>query len=728
MIGYHGAILAAGLLLTAMTGVMVQSREAAQGQPATVPAGDPPAVAFTTDILPILTKAGCNSGACHGAAIGQGGFRLSLLGYDPQQDYLAITREQAGRRIDLASPRDSLLLRKPDRSLPHKGGLKLDDDSADHAALATWIAAGAPYGPADLQVAAVQVAPDEVVLPAVGKTVELSVKARLSDGRTIDATRHALYTPNDSAVADVSDAGLITLKRRGVTSIMVRFGGQVAAVRVAVPMRDEPLPDVDPAFVPRNEIDRAVYLELQRLGIPPSPAADDAVFLRRVCLDLTGRLPTPAEARIFLARPSTRESREALIDDLLARPEMADLWTMRLGQLLQVDSVRVGGGPSLVYYRWLHEQVRNNRPFDQVVHELLTAHGDGMIVGPVNFHRLKDDPRDMAELVAGKLLGVRLACARCHAHPFAAWTQDDYCGFAALFARTAQSGTRVTLSKRGELLHPKTALPVTPRLLGATSPVRDDASDRRASLAAWMTSRENPMLARVTVNRVWRHMTGRGVVEPVDDLRPTNPPSSPMLLDTLTNLFIASGYDLRYLIRTIACSRTYQASSIATDGNRADDKMFARAYVRPLPPELLLDAISQVTRLPAFFDGTRAVQLIGSSRSSTTLEVLRGCTREKGCDDDGGAESGGVAGVLHLINGPKLNASLRDAVDDRLLEALPDDGQLVVEFYLRALSRYPTEQEKLYCVKQLQNASNRQEAAVDLLWAIVNTREFAFNH
>ncbi|QOV90588.1 DUF1549 and DUF1553 domain-containing protein [Humisphaera borealis] len=736
-------LVAAGVLLAVLTGgrqltsrspaaprdPLLASLAVPSSTPANRPAEEP--IGFATHVLPILTKAGCNSGACHGAATGQGGFRLSLLGYDPQQDFLNITREQSGRRIDLVSPVDSLLLRKPDRGLPHKGGMKLESGSADHAAIAAWIAGGASFGPPDLRVAAIDVSPADVLLMSTDQSVQLKVQATLSDGRVLAVTNHALYAPNDPAIAEASVGGKISVRRRGTTAVMVRFGGQVAAVRVGVPRRDAPLAAADIDFEPRNYIDQAVLSELQRQRVPPSPLADDAQFLRRIHLDLIGRLPTPSEVRAFVAQPSTPASRRKVIADLLAQPEMPDLWTLRLADLLQVDSKRLGDVPARTYHQWLREQVATNTPFDRVVRELLTAEGDMATVGPANFHRIARDPRDTAEAVAGTLLGVRIACARCHAHPVAAWTQDDYYGFAAFFARTEQAGNRVTAIDRGEVLHPKTNKPVAARLLGAAASLTDAPGiDRRVALADWVVSPGNPMLARVTVNRVWRHMTGRGLVEPVDDLRPTNPPSNPALLDALAADFIANGYDVRRLIQTIAESRTYQASSISTDANRDDDRLHSHAFVRPLAPQVMADAISQATGVPDDYPGhaagTRAVQLIDARTPSETLDVLGRCTRETGCDQE--SAGGGLSQALHLINGKSINGKLKGGSIEGLIKASTAVEPVIDELFLRTLSRFPTKNEKDYCLKKFAEAAGRREAAEDLLWVLLNTREFGFNH
>lgn len=719
------------LILTLVTGLLI----AAAGGAASPPdAPINPRLDFPTRVLPILTKAGCNAGACHGAATGQGAFRLSLLGYDPESDHQTITREFSGRRIDLSSPRDSLLLRKATRDVRHKGGMRIEDDSADHRTLADWIAAGAAYTslgvPPDLRVTGVEVHPADALLAGPGKSARLKVTATLSDGTREDVTAHALYSSNDDATAEVAPDGLVTVRRRGATSVMVRYGGQVAAVRVASPLRDQ---ELDPAafagaLAPRNFIDEKVWAELRRLRVPPSPPCDDAEFFRRASLDLTGRLPSPQRVRQFLKESSTQEKRDRVIGELLAGDAFADLWTLRLADLLLIDSKRLGEAPTRVYHTWLRQEVARNTPFDKLARDLLTAEGDASRVGPANLHRLTEDPRDMGEFVSGAFLGVQIACARCHAHPFAAWTQDDYYGFAAFFARTQREGVRVFIADRGEVQHPKTGKDVAPRVL-AGAPAAPDG-DRRAALAAWVTAPRNPHFARAAVNRVWRHLVGRGIVEPVDDLRVTNPPANPALLDALAADFVAGGYDLRRLIRTIVESRTYQLSSRSTPDNRLDDRLFSRAYPKPLPAQVLADAVAQVTGVPDDYPGhppgTRAVQLPDARTASYTLDVLGRCPRDGNCAAQ--PRGGGLSQALHLINGPAINSKLRGGVIDSLLHGDLTDAEIVEELYLRTLSRFPDEREQAYCVKAFASANDTRQAAEDLLWALLNSREFVYNH
>jgi hypothetical protein len=581
-------------------------------------------------------------------------------------------------------------------------------------------------------VSRIGVYPADVLVAGPGEKARLQVSATLSDGSTADVTSHALYSSNDDAIARVADDGTVAVTHRGVTNLMIRYGGRVAAVRVGAPFRDT---EVDAAsFLANNFIDRAVWSELARIRVPPSPLSADAAFFRRVHLDLIGRLPSAADVRSFLAEPLTPGRRAQVIAGLLERQEFTDLWTLHLCDLLLVDSKRLGEGPARAYRDWVREQVSQNAPLDRMVHALLTADGEASAVPPANFHRTAADARDMGEYVSGALLGVQISCARCHAHPFAAWTQDDYYGFAAFFARTRLDGSRILVVDRGEVQHPKTGKDVAPRLLGVeTDSAFAAGEDRRVALARWVTFPANPYFARAVVNRVWRHLVGRGIAEPVDDLRVTNPPSNPALLDALASDFVAGGYDLRRLVRTVAESRTYQLSSRATEDNRDDDRLFSHARPKPLPPQVFADAIADATGVPDDFPGyppgTRAVELVDARTPSYALDVLGRCGREAACETR--SRGGGVSQALHLMNGTTINAKLRRGVTDRLVREDLPDARIIEELYLRTLSRFPDQREQDFWIRQLASSATvgeKQQLVEDLLWALLNSREFATNH
>ena len=685
-------------------------------------AGEP--LPFRTGILPVLTKAGCNAGACHGAATGQGGFRLSLLGYDPEEDYERITRELGARRIDLAHPVESLLLRKPSEAVDHEGGRKLPRSSEGYEKVRRWLAAGAPFGPRQLQVAAIAVEPPDMLLAGTEEKTALRVIATLSDGAREDVTALALYTSNDDAIASVSKTGGVTAVRPGLTSVMVRYGGQVAAARIAVPLGPEGA--VEAGFPSVNFIDEHIRAELVRLRVPASPLSDDAEFLRRVHLDLTGRLPEPETARAFLAEPASSEKRLRVINELLASGAFTDFWTMKLADLLLLGGK---GDGAAAYHEWLRSQIAANTPLDQLVRTLLTASGDLSRSGPANFFTLAADPRDLCEHVGRMFLGAQIACARCHAHPSDRWTQEDYHRFAAYFARLSRDGGTVRAVDRGEVEHPKTGRPLAPKPLGARVPPRDEAGDRRVELAEWLTARDNPYFARSLANRVWRHLLGRGLVEPVDDVRPTNPPTHPGLLEALAAELVAHRFGLRHLVRTIASSRTYQLTSRALDINRSDRQLYSHAFLKPLEASVFADAVAQVTGVPDAFEhhpaGTRAVQLIGPSVPSPALDVLGRCQRKAPCDSPSHA-GGGLAQALHLINGPTINGKLQGGIIAALQQRAAREA--VEELYLRAFTRPPDPDELADWQAGLTRAGDRPAALQDLLWTLLNSREFSCNH
>jgi hypothetical protein len=689
---------------------------------------------FRTSVLPVLTKAGCNAGACHGAATGQGGFKLSLLGYDPEEDYLRITRERRGRRIDLEAPEESLVLRKPLRALPHRGGRRIQPGSSAEEALLRWLRAGAPYGPRDLRVARLEAEPAEAFLSAKGEAVQVRVTAVLSDGAREDATALALYSSNDDGIAEVDAEGRVVARRPGLTSIMVRHGGEVQAVRVVIPFPDDPSAEAAfAAFAPRGCIDDIVLRELRRLRLPPSPLSDDAEFLRRVHLDIAGRLPALADVQAFLAEPPSREKRERVIDDLLRSEGFADLWSFRLADLILAGGKRMSEPAAAAQHAWLRERVARGTPLDRLVADIIAAEGDAKENGAAAFHLLASDPRDLAEHAADMFLGVQLGCARCHAHPADRWTQADHLGFAAYFAGMEREGDVVRWTGRARLEDAR-GKPVAPWPLGAapsTVPGGDGDGDPRRELAAWLTSSENPLFARAIANRIWKHLLGRGLVEPAGDLRPTNPPSSPALLDALAADFAAGGHDLRRLVRAIACSRTYQLTCRATPSNARDERLFSRALPKPLEAQVFLDAVSQAAgvqeRFPGVPAGTRAVELAGAGTPSAALDVLGRCRRERGCEA-AGRSSGGIARALHLLNGPTINAKLRGGIVARLEGRRAPDREAVSELYLRALCRPPDGEELAEWEPLLAGARDRGEALEDLLWALLNSREFAFNH
>jgi hypothetical protein len=678
---------------------------------------------FETQIVPVLTKAGCNSGACHGAAIGRGGFRLSLLGYDPASDYEHIIQEFEGRRANLAHPERSLILRKPGGQLPHEGGVRLKRSSEGYQILYAWLHAGAPRGPSRT-LHRLEVTPGRKHVEAPGEKFSLRVQARFSDGRYEDVTRWAVYTPADPAALQCTPLGEVTVLRRGQHSLMVRFLGEVGSVSVTVPLNQDAVGDARPRA---NWIDEHVNRTLDLLRLPHSPRADDRTFFRRIHLDLIGTLPEPAEVEAFVADRSP-DKRNRVAERLLARPEFADLWAYKWGDLLRIESRRLQPAGAAAFHGWVREQLSRNAPLDGMARELLLTLGDGHRIGPANFSRVPADAGAHAEYISQAFLGVRLQCANCHNHPLDRWTQDDYHGLAAVFAKIDRTGAVVKMKPRGEVIHPRTSEPATPRLPGLA--LRADTTEPREALARWLTDPDNPYFARAAVNRIWHALMGPGLVEPLDDHRDTNPPTHPELLDYLARDFVRHAFDMRHTIRTIVASEAYQRSSLPLQGNRADDRFYSRALVRPLPPHVLVDAVAKVTGVPEQLGnlpaGTRASALGDSRIASTPLDLLGRCSRDAACATE--ERAGSLALVLHALNGPWLNEKIKHPKGrlQTLLREQPDGGGVITALYEIALNRPPSTQELAHWRAKL--ANDRTERFHDFLWALLNSAEFGCNH
>jgi hypothetical protein len=689
--------------------------------------GDPsPAIpSFQTRILPLLTKAGCNSGACHGAATGQGGFRLSLLGYDPEEDHERITRELGARRIDRSQPDSSLVLRKASGAIEHEGGKRLRSGSPEYLSVREWIARGAPYGPRDLRVARIEVFPAEILFDQVHAAKSLEVRAHLTDGTRQTVTQDALYSANDDAIATVSRNGHVEGVGPGLTSIMVRYGGQVAAARVGLVFSAAD-GSVHREVPPGSSVDAGIESALGRLGLDTAPMAGAGEFLRRSSLDLAGRLPEPAALLAYASEPDTPGNRSQWIDQLLRSDGFVDVWTAFFGDLLMIRGT--GDGPT-TFHGWLRRQVETQRPYDAWVRELMSATGAFNEVGPANFFLLANDPRDLSEHVGRIFLGTQIACARCHAHPSDRWTRDDYHRFAAFFARLRRENGRLEIPASGEVEHPKTQQPCAPWPLGAESWNPSESSDRRVALAAWMTSPDNPYFARALVNRVWKQLMGRGLIEPVDDLRPTQPAVYPAVLESLTRDFVSHGFDLRHLIRTIATSRAYQRSSRLQGGWEQARGLHAVASLRPIPAPVFADIIAQVTGVPDRFEGfktgTRAIQLPTPNVPAPTLDLLGRCQRKQSCDG-GSLAAGGLALALDLIQGANWQEKLEGTWTEEFAQS--SNREIIEQLYLRTMTRRPSAAEVATWTSVLETAPVRREALQDLMWALLNSREFVLNH
>ena len=697
----------------------------------------PDSPSFRNDVLPILSKAGCNSGPCHGALAGKNGFRLSLRGYDPVTDYFSLTREALGRRLVKMAPARSLILLKPTLTLPHGGGKRFDVDSPEYRVIADWIAAGAPAPkPGEPAIETIEVHPEKIVLQQPGDTVRISVRARFSDGSIREVTRQTKFSSTNEGVVEVGDRGLATAKGHGEGAVSVWYSSKVAFSRVTVPHERQLGPELFGQAPRNNWVDDLVLAKLGELRIPPSPLCDDNTFIRRVYLDTLGVLPNRQDLSRFLG--DTRSDRRArLIDSVLDRPEYVDYWAYKWSDLLLVSSRKLEQAAMWSYYHWIRNGVAENRPWDRFIEELVTATGSNLENGAVNYWLIHQQPQEITENLSQAFLGISLTCARCHNHPLEKWTQDQYYGMANLVSRVrlkdGQAAGEVTLVPRpvGEVSHPRLGRPMPPQPLDGEALALDDPADRRRHLARWLVGSEH--FARSLVNRVWAHFFGRGVVDPEDDLRATNPASNEALLSALTRNFMDHGHDVKRLIRTILNSATYQLSSTGVPANRDDEEYFSHHRSRRLPAEVVLDAMSQVTEVPEDFKGyplgTRALQLPETQVESYFLDSFGRPPRlTSGADERKGDAN--VAQVLHLINGGTLNRKLRaeGGAVDRLLELELSAPELVERVYESALSRRPSrpEVDRLVAALDLEQAS--REGVEDLFWAVLTSKEFLFTH
>jgi hypothetical protein len=700
-------------------------------------------ISFERDVQPILTARGCNQGACHGKARGQNGFQLSLLGFDHDFDHASLTRLGRGRRVFPASPERSLLLLKGSAQLPHGGGMRLESGSEDYQILLNWIAQGAVRRLAgEPTLARIVVTPTERFLKH-GETQPLTVTAYYSDGSERNVTARSAYQSSEAAIVTVDKAGVMKAGPiPGEATIMVRYMSLIATCNVAIPLTDGPGDDYYAKLPRKNFIDEHVWNKLKSLGITPSESADDAKFLRRVYLDIIGRLPTPAESRRFLADTAS-DKRMHLIDELLERPEYADHWAGKWADLLRPNPYHVGIKAVVTYDQWIRDSFRKNKPYDQFVRELITAKGSTWQNGAAVMFRDRRQPAEITTLVSQIFLGIRLECAKCHHHPFEKWGQDDFYSFAAYFARIGHKGTGIsapisgseeviTLAKKGSVSHPLTGETLSPRPLFGEAPQLSEGDDPRQSLATWVTDEKNPFFAQVIVNRVWADLMGRGIVEPVDDLRATNPPTNPGLLEALADDFRRQRCDLKQLIRRICNSHVYSLSSLTTQRNAADRQNYSRHYRTRLRGEVLLDAIADITDIPETFSAmppeSRANELWTTRVRSVFLDTFGrpNPNQDPPCER---TTDPTVTQTLHLMNAPQLHARVTsDAGRAAKLAASPmTPDQIVEEIYLLVYSRLPDGEEREIGRQLFAEAgSARRQAAEDLMWALLNTPEFTF--
>lgn len=713
---------------------------------------------FSRDVLPVLSKAGCNAGSCHGALAGKGGFKLSLRGYNPDADHFAITRQARGRRIELSDPGRSLLLAKPSAGLPHKGGLRIDAESDDYRQLAQWITDGA-VGPRDTDATLVQlnILPQVATLKLADKQ-PLLVQATYSDGRQVDVTRWVRFSSTNESVASVSEDGTATIVGYGEGSIVAWFSSQIVLSRLTVPFGG----DVDPHAIEsaprRNFIDNLVYDKLAELNFWPSPRSDDNEFLRRVYLDVVGTLPTVAETEAFVT-DTQLDKRDRVIEELLSRSEFVDFWSYKWSDVLLVNGRRLRPKAVKAYYGWIREHVGKNTPWDQMVREVVTATGETDANGATNFYSLHQSPEDMTENVCQAFLSLSIGCAKCHNHPLEKWTNDQYYAMASHFARVRAKGwggdgrngdgiRTLFLSNDGELMQPTSGKPQPPTPLDGESLAFDAKGDRRAHLAKWITSPENPYFARAAANRIWANFFGIGIVNPIDDMRTSNPATNEPLLSELAEYLVAHDFDLKALMKVILQSETYQRTSKSLPENEADQLFFSRYFPRRLSAEVLLDAIAQVTDVPTEFSqigfkgadvqstddyplGTRAIQLADSAVVSGFLKTFGRNERDITCECER-SNTPSIVQVLHINNGVTINDRL-EAEQSCVVKAIAGNEpakKVIRDAYMKALSRLPNEHEENRLAEMLSEADNdqRREMVEDLYWSILSSREFLFNH
>lgn len=695
-------------------------------------------ISFKLDVMPVFMRSGCNTGSCHGAARGKDGFNLSLFGFDPDGDHYRITHEMGSRRINLALPAESLLLEKNDGSVPHTGGKKLDRSSPYYAAVLEWLQNGAPQDVGEVpKVVQLEIYPPQAVLKGAGTTMQMIARAVYADGTDRDVTNLAVFLTSNDNSAPVNADGLVTAANRGEAFLMARYDTHTVGSQFLVLPKE--VKYQQPDSHPVNFIDELVDAKLHKLRIEPSPLCDDATYLRRVTLDIVGLLPTEQEFLDFIADKDPQK-RAKLVDRLLDRKEFAEIWAMKWAEILLVRNAnnRVYPKAAIFYSDWLTEQIENDVPLDKMVQSLLGSTGSSFRSPQVNYYQVETDLLKTAENTAQVFFGIRTQCAQCHNHPFDRWTMDDYYSFAAFFAQVgrkpAEDYREVIVYNRGsgETTHPVTRKQMPPRFLGGQSPELKPGDDRRAVLASWLTAPENPYFSKNVANRIWDHFFGRGIIDPVDDVRVSNPPVNPELLDALGGKLVEYKYDFKQLVRDVCASNTYQRSGERNETNELDDVNFSHSLVRRIRSESLLDVICQVTESPEKFPrlplGSRAVQLSDGATSSYFLDTFGRSKRLTVCADDVNTDPS-LSQSLHLLNGTTIEGKVVSGpVIRELLKAGKTPDEIIDSIYIRCLTRKPTADEKKQLAGMVTDPKNPQTALQDIFWAVLNSREFVFNH
>jgi hypothetical protein len=706
----------------------------------------PQPVSFRHSLIAALNVGGCNQGACHGTPSGKGGFKLSLRGFDPAADYIQLTRDVLGRRSDRQAPEASLIYQKALGRVAHEGSQRFGADTVAARTMLTWLSEGLQDDPPTLPaVKKIEITPGSRVLLEPSRWQQVAVTAHFADGSSRDVTRLTVFSSSDSAVAEVNENGLVEFKQTGEVAILCRYLDEMQAVRFTYLETKKGFVWSNPPET--NYVDKHVFAKLKMLSIQPSDLCSDGDFVRRAYLDLCGVLPTPDEVRAFLNDKSP-DRRAKLIDQLLERPEYADFWTLKWSDVLRSSRKTLQLKGTHVYQAWLRGHIQKNTGFDEMVRELLTASGSTFANPAANFYRVSIEPTNLAETTAQLFFGVRMQCAKCHNHPFERWTQDDYYHMAAWFAqvkqkpdvlqpgdsKSKQGGATVIFSSRsGEITQPRTGKVMAPKIMGMAAPAIPPGKDRREVLADQVIAAENPFFAKSTVNRIWFHLLGKGIVDPVDDFRDSNPSANDELLEALAKDFVAKKYDVKHIIRTIMNSRTYQLSAQSNEFNKDDNKYFSHAVTKLLTAEQLLDALCSATEVPEKYPGlplgTRATQLPDGENNHPFLKTFGQPARELACECEREGDSN-LAQALQLINGPTVNDKIRNPNNriGRLMLKKLSDQEMLTELYLATLSRPPSDEDVKFALEHVAKATDKRKAWEDVQWALLNAKEFLFRH
>ncbi len=701
-------------------------------------------ISFQLDVMPVITSSGCNTGSCHGSARGQDGFHLSLFGFDPKGDHFRLTREMVGRRLNVALPEASLMLTKATGDVPHTGGKLIGKDSANYLTLLTWIRTGALYDKDDIpQPTGITIEPPQLVMKGPNLEIPLTVRATYSDGTDRDVTPLSSFsTSNDNSAPIGKHSGIASSKNRGEAFLLARFHTFTEGSQAIVIPKD--LPYTRPEIAGFNYIDKHVHEKLDKLRVIPSEVCSDEVFIRRLYIDVIGRLPTPADRERFLASTNP-DRRAALVEELTNRKEFTEVWVMKWAELLQIRTFNNGPNQvsykaALGYYGWLRERIAANVPFNEIVRQILSSEGGTFESPATNYFQIEQDVLKLSENTAQVFMGTRIQCAQCHNHPFDRWTMDDYYGFASFFAQVKRKPAedpreRIVFDASGEAQNPVTKQNVKPRFLGATTPDTFGKQSRREALADWLALADNPWFAKNVVNITWAHFFGVGITNPVDDVRVSNPSSNPELLDALAAKFAGSNYDIRSIVRDICNSRTYQLASTTNETNATDETNFSHALIRRMRAEVLLDAISEATDTPNKFKGlplgASAVQIADGNTSNYFLTTFGRASRATVCSCEVKMEPN-LSQSLHLLNGDSTNTRIQQSkLIPSLLEQKKPPDEIIRQLYLTTLSRLPTGDESLHLDKYLADAKNPKDVRDvlnDIFWALLNSKEFIFNH